>query len=253
MSASAVSQTLNGNLLESSSAALSPFGFSAVRSSIALTPAATDSYWATTARTTLGVAEPDEGVLSGPGTGEALLFAAPDTGDAASWLEGNTDALAVGLPVLALGAVAGSASAGDGSRFAGRLELELATSFFDGELALAFLDPSARGSGFDVLELSFSREGTVVFERTYTDTATALAELDDAVIDLGGFLASDGELLSLVLDYALVLDDTAAASGFAFDLALLGTTPSPVPEPGLAPLALVGLVVISALRRARTR
>jgi len=181
------------------------------------------------------------------GNGEANLFAVPSASDVATWTQGGAhvaDALQNGR-ALGLGSLsAGGRNTHVDMEYTGSLELDLTNAELDAShhLALAFMDPTSAGSGIDLLHLQLSRGSQTVFDRSFSDSASAITALDDGVFQLGALLASGSDTTPLVLsfDVGFGADPDAA---FALRLALLDST---VPEPALALLALGGLLACLA-------
>ncbi|HXX49525.1 MAG TPA: MYXO-CTERM sorting domain-containing protein, partial [Myxococcota bacterium] len=166
--------------------------------------------------------------------------------------------------LLALGSVVGGGNAAnsyllsgipEGSSLntisdSGALEVDLTSSAIDptAHVALAFLDPFASGLGFDALHLSLSRAGSVLFDRSYTSPASALADLDDHVFYLGLEAASGSAAVTpLVLSFSFELPPGSDATAFGFDVAMLT---APEPAPVLLALAALALAVVSRRRAA---
>jgi hypothetical protein len=203
----------------------------------------------------------DGAVSPALGRNSAFLFAAPQAADVATWTGGNANAqAALAVPdahVLALGTVAGTSRPTDDGSLTGRLAVDLdgASHSSSTQLAIAFLDPTADGSSLDLLHLRFEVDGATVFDESFTDTASALAGLDDELVSLGALGASANPIRTLVLSFELDFIEPPADGSFALDFALLAT---PEPTPGLlvlAAAAVFGLARVSrrsgALRRSR--
>jgi hypothetical protein len=92
-------------------------------------------------------------------------------------------------------------------------------------LTLSFLDPSAIGD-IDLLHLELRRDTATVFDATFSNTADALAALDDAVVPLL-YVLQPGAPSELELRFNVSLAAGSVTPGFAFDLAFLS---SPVPS-----------------------
>jgi hypothetical protein len=204
------------------------------------------------ARAGIATGAPSAAILAD--SAAATWTAAPNAGDAASWLSGNPNAAASGMDVLALGSLANRIQTGN-PNLSGTLELDLTTADFapGTRLALALLDPSAVGLGLSFLHLSFSNDGAVSFETSFADTGSALAGLDDVVVDVGTLAATSDSLRRLVLSFELDLGDAGFGqeAGFAFDFALLASA-APAPEPGsLSLLGVAGAALLFAVRKAR--
>lgn len=191
-----------------------------------------------------------------PSFGErhARLFAAPLATDVTTWALGNptAEAALADSEVLALGSLAASSELDDDAHLTGSLALDLDAGSFDGstQLALAFLDPTAVGEGIDLLHLRFSVDGVDVFDESFEDTASALAGLDDALIELGALGDSDDALRTLVMSFELDFLDATETGAFAFDFVLLAK--AGVPEPTAALLLACFGALLLAVRRARS-
>jgi len=185
-------------------------------------------------------------------TGEAHVFGAPSAADVAAWTAGNPNssaAIAKGSP-LGLGSVVGGGNTLNVIQYSGALEVDLTSSAIDptAHVALAFLDPTVGGSGFDALHLTLSRAGEVLFDRSYTSPASALAELDDHVFYLGLETTPGAAATTpLVLSFSFELPSGSDATAFGFDVAMLTA-----PEPAPALLALAAFVLFGVSRRRAT-
>ena len=188
-------------------------------------------------------------------TVEAQLFGAPDA-DTSLWLAGNpnaTAAVAHADDVLALGflgARGGSHGAGVGSLVGlqshGELELDLdPTGQNPNErFSIAFLDPTSVGVGLDLLDISISRNGEILFQ-THVTNASELAALDDSVTELG-LLHTGTDDDQIVLSYSLDLPPgTEPDTSFGLEFAMI----EHAPEPGLGLLAFAGALGCLVTRR----
>jgi hypothetical protein len=184
------------------------------------------------------------------GSSEARLFASPSDSDVASWLAGNPVAQAAraGKQVLAVGSFGTHAKAGEDPRLLGTFQIDLTSaSYAPGtRLYLAFLDPVSVYEGLDLLHLTFTSDFATVFDTSFGDNASALAALDDTVIDLGVFGEPVDVIRQLGFTFALDMVEGADKSGFAVDFALLA---APVPEPGLESLCVSASLALVATRR----
>ena len=151
-----------------------------------------------TATSGVGTAAPQlDPTAAAARAGQTSLFGAPSAGDVALWTSGNpasASALASGQ-ALALGSLQAGGSP-IALEYTGALELDLTRAAFSPSqhLGLAFLDPTSAGS-LALLELRLTRDGETLFARSFDSDAAALAELDDAVFDLGPLFApGTGEL-----------------------------------------------------------
>jgi hypothetical protein len=183
-----------------------------------------------------------------PGT-QANLFAAPRTADVNLWTAGNPhtlDALA-GRTALALGSLAGTPTGypTPAGPVSGSVSLDLdAASFGPGTaLTVAFLDPVDSGVLLDLLHLQMSVDGNQVFDESFQDSASALAALDDKVVELGSLGPATGALRHFVLAFELQFASGSLPSGFATDFVVFA------PEPAAS--ALLGLALLGLWHRSR--
>ena len=183
-------------------------------------------------------------------TGEANLFGAPNPGDVGTWALGHPNVTA-GLEAgaaLGLGSVAGAGNSLNVITYSGQLELDLTNSALDPQtrLGLAFLDSASTGLGFDALHLTLSRSGTVLFDRSYTTPAAALADLDDHVFRVGLALTPGDATTPVVLAFSFELPSGSDATAFGFNFAMLI-----VHEPEAAGLVLGSLALVFGFSRRR--
>ena len=116
-------------------------------------------------------------------------------------------------------------------------------------LALRFTNTTFTGEGFDLLTLSFFKEGDPLLSLTFNDLATALLFFESGQVFDFGPPAQSGQISDLDFVFELTSNDPGASFGVG---ALLGN-PAVVPEPQSWVLSLVGLAVLGLLTCRRLR
>lgn len=260
VAATATSHAWNSNLQQATSSAASVGVVGGVSVSLerhggvysgpGIVPAPDVSQW-TIAGSGIGASAPQIDASSlHARTADTRLFGAPNAADVAAWTAGNADAASAlaGHSALALGSLAFGGSKTVAFGYSGQMELDLTNAnLAPGTIfALAFLDPTSIGAGISLLHLTLSGGGQTLFERSYTNPADALAELDDSVFQLATSL-TPGDVTQLVFAFEAQLPTDTVDPGFGLDFALI----TAVPEPGAALLLALALAVCLVVRSGR--
>jgi hypothetical protein len=168
---------------------------------------------------------------------------------------GMSEVRVAGAPdagAVARGSFGSSSLTQGGTHLAGSIEIDLTSAAYGSgtQLTLGFLDPSAAGSRFDLWHLAFAIDGTSVFDTSFAGSASAVAGLDDLVVDLGALGSSNDALRKLVLSFEIDFSNADAEGAFAAGFALMAAAGTP--EPSLAVL-LISAAAALLLHRARAR
>ena len=185
---------------------------------------------------------------------QAVSFATADprSADVAAAEVGNpntTSAIGAGnnvFALLTLGVGYSQNGSGAPAIYRSAVDLGLVVAPFQSQpLKMALLNPVVTGSGFDMLQLTITKQGAVLETETFSDLAAAILFFSDHVFEFGPI---DSGVPFGVANLSFTLEATVSGKGDSFRADIIAAA---VPEPSTIALLSVGAFFLGSLLRRR--